>query len=107
MLISRRWGCLVSFYLLFLLFYRIMLDLLTGFRILGIYVSSLPEMTGSSSVEDNFMATIQGQPIPPHTVSVSKADDHVLEVDIETAWKEMKLESGWANEVEVKVYFPL
>lgn len=53
------------------------------------------------------MVTIQGQPIPPHTVSVSKADGHVLEVDLETAWKEMDLDSGWANEVEVKIYFPL
>jgi hypothetical protein len=53
------------------------------------------------------MATIQGQPIPPHTVTVNKADTHVLEVDIETAWKEMGLESGWANEVEVKIYFQL
>ena len=53
------------------------------------------------------MATIQGQPIPPHTVSVSRADGRILEVDIETAWNEMGLESGWANEVEVKIYFPL
>lgn len=53
------------------------------------------------------MATIQGQPIPPHTVSVNKADNHVLDIDCETAWKEMGLEAGWSNEVEVKVYFTL
>lgn len=53
------------------------------------------------------MVTIQGQPIPPKTVSISKADSHVLEMDVETAWKEMGLESGWANEVEVKLYFTL
>jgi hypothetical protein len=53
------------------------------------------------------MVTIQGQPIPPHTVTVNKQDRHVLDVDVETAWTEMGLESGWANEVEVKVYFAL
>jgi hypothetical protein len=53
------------------------------------------------------MVTIQGQPIPPHTASVSKQDEHVLDVDIETAWNEMGLESGWANEVQVKIYFAL
>jgi hypothetical protein len=53
------------------------------------------------------MVTIQGQPVPPHTVAVSKQDERVLDVDIETAWNEMGLESGWANEVEVKVYFAL
>jgi hypothetical protein len=51
------------------------------------------------------MATIQGQPIPPHTVTVNKADEHVLEIDIESAWKEMDLHAGWSNEVEIKVYF--
>jgi hypothetical protein len=63
----------------------------------------LPEL----SIQDDFMVTIQGQPIPSHTVTVNKDDQHVLDVDIETAWREMKLESGWANEVEVKVYFAL
>jgi hypothetical protein len=63
----------------------------------------LPDLT----VEGDFMVTIQGQPIPPKTVSVSKSDTHVIEVDVETAWNEMKLESGWANEVEVKLYFTL
>ena len=53
------------------------------------------------------MVTIQGQPIPPRTASVSKHDEHVLDVDIEIAWNEMRLESGWANEVQVKVFFAL
>ncbi len=57
------------------------------------------------SIQDEFMITIQGQPIPPHTVSVDKIDGHILKVDIETAWNEMGLRSGWSNEVEVKVYF--
>lgn len=51
------------------------------------------------------MITILGQPIPPETVSISEVDPHVLEVDIEKAWEKMELKGGWANEVEVKVYF--
>ena len=76
---------------------------LTFYRGLGIYISHLPEL----SIEDDFMATIQGQPIPPHTATLNKTDNRVLDIDIETAWKEMGLEAGWSNEVEVKVYFAL
>jgi hypothetical protein len=39
-----------------------------------------------------------------HTVSVSKVDEHVLQIDTEKAWKELGLESRWSNEVEVKIY---
>jgi hypothetical protein len=67
----------------------------------GLYISCLPEL----SIEGNFMVTIQGQAVPPKTVSISKVEERVLEVDIETAWKEMGLDSGWANEVAVKIYF--
>jgi hypothetical protein len=28
----------------------------------------------------------------------------VLEIDLKTAWKEMGLDSGWSNEVAVKIY---
>jgi hypothetical protein len=37
-------------------------------------------------------------------VKVSKSDKHVLEIDTEKAWKLLKLDSGWSNEVEVKIY---
>lgn len=50
------------------------------------------------------MITILGKPIPVHTITVSETDEHVLNIDVETAWKELKLESGWSNEVEVKIY---
>lgn len=53
------------------------------------------------------MATIQGQPIPPHTVAKSGEDQQVLEIDLEAAWEEMGLEAGWSNEVELKVYFDI
>ncbi|KAK1757368.1 raffinose synthase Sip1 [Echria macrotheca] len=76
---------------------------LKALGVLGIYISTLPGL----SIEQDFMATIQGQPLPPHTVSVDDIDRHVLRIDVEAAWKEMGLHSGWANEVEVKVYFPL
>jgi len=56
---------------------------------------------------EDLMVTIQGQPIPPHTVSINTTDKHVLDIDIESAWDEMGLESGWSNEVEVKVYYAL
>lgn len=59
------------------------------------------------SIEDDFMVTIQGQAIPPSTVSISKADKHVLEVDVEAAWKELALKASWSNEVEVKAYFTI
>lgn len=49
------------------------------------------------------LVTIQGKVIPEHTVSVSKSTPKVLEVDLETAWKEMNLDSGWSNELGVKV----
>ena len=51
------------------------------------------------------MVTIQGKPLPVETVEVSRDDEHVLEVDVERAWNEMELKSGWSNEVEVKLYF--
>ncbi|KAI1077419.1 glycoside hydrolase family 36 protein [Whalleya microplaca] len=76
---------------------------LKALGVLGVYISSLPDM----SIERDFMVTIQGQTIPMHTVTVNKADPHVLSIDAETAWKEMGLEAGWSNEVEVKVYFDI
>lgn len=76
---------------------------LKALGVLGVYVSSLPDM----SIERDFMVTIQGEPIPPHTVTINKDSDYVLNIDIETAWKEMGLEAGWANEVEVKVYLDI
>lgn len=71
--------------------------------VLGIYVSKLPQM----DIEADFMATIQGQVIPPHTVAVSKTAKEVLEIDVEKAWNELGLKAGWGNEVEVKVYFSI
>ncbi|KAI1103611.1 glycoside hydrolase family 36 protein [Jackrogersella minutella] len=74
---------------------------LKALGVLGVYISSLPDM----SIARDFMVTIQGQPIPFHTVAIDAADNHVLTIDVETAWKDMGLVAGWSNEVEVKVYF--
>lgn len=76
---------------------------LKALGVLGVYISALPELT----IEDDFIATIQGQVIPVHTVSVSAVDAHVLEIDVEKAWEEMGLHPGWSNEVEIRVYFSI
>ena len=57
------------------------------------------------SIERNFMITIQGLPIPLRTVTIDQRDGHVLAVDVQTAWSDMGLSSGWSNEVEVKISF--
>ena len=66
---------------------------------LGIYISDLAKR----SIEDDFLITILGKIIPFHTVK-SQAANCVLEVDVERAWKEMDLDSGWSNEVAVEIF---
>ncbi|KAK8121986.1 hypothetical protein PG984_010656 [Apiospora sp. TS-2023a] len=83
---------------------KVMLDTrLKALGTLGLYISTLPDMT----IEGDFLATIQGEVIPPHTVSISKADARVLQIDVEAAWNEMKLNLGWGNELEIKVFFTI
>lgn len=71
--------------------------------VIGIYISALPSLT----IEGDFLITIQEKVIPLHTVAISTADKHVLEIDVGKAWKEMGLESRWSNDVEVKVHIGL
>lgn len=47
---------------------------------------------------------IQGAVIPRETVAISEQDDHVLAVDVATAWAKMGLDSGWSNEVQLVLY---
>ncbi len=54
------------------------------------------------SIEDNFLVLILGKVVPVHTVKCSDKEN-VLEIDVETAWKEMGLSSGWSNEVGVEI----
>ena len=73
---------------------------LKALGVLGIYLSTLP----SFSWEQSMMITMSGKVVPVSTVKISHVDAHVLEVDVERAWKELDLEAGWSNEVEVKIY---
>lgn len=57
------------------------------------------------TIEGDLMVTLQDQAVPVHTVSISKGDSRVLEVDIETAWKELGLKSEKGDQVEVRVLF--
>ncbi|SLM37360.1 Glycosyl hydrolases 36 [Lasallia pustulata] len=72
---------------------------LKALGVLGIYVSDLEKR----SIQDDFLVTILGKVIPFHAVT-SHASNRVLEVDVERAWKEMDLTSGWSNEVAVEIF---
>ncbi|KAM5355451.1 hypothetical protein ACJ41O_002097 [Fusarium nematophilum] len=83
---------------------RVVLDTrVKAFGVVGVYISSLPDMM----ISDDFLVTIQEKVVPVHTVTISRDDEHVLEVDIGRAWKEMGLESRFSNEVEVKIHFSI
>jgi hypothetical protein len=64
------------------------------------YISTLPTF----SFENTLLVTILGKVLPIKTLKLSKDDEHVLEIDIAKAWKDLDLESGWSNEVEIKIY---
>ncbi|PHH66988.1 hypothetical protein CDD81_4383 [Ophiocordyceps australis] len=63
---------------------------LKALGVVGIYVSTLPTMT----IDGDFMATLQKQPVPRQCVKVSHNDACVVEVDIERAWRELRLDAG-------------
>lgn len=74
--------------------------------VLGIWISDLD----SRKIDEDFMVVILGKPIPIACVRKSdkvkggKDGSGVLEIDVEKAWKEMKLEPGWSNEVSLEVF---
>jgi len=72
---------------------------LKALGVLGLYISDLGERT----IEDDFMIIILGKVIPVQTVTIQGANS-VLEIDVERAWKEMKLDSGWSNEVSLEIF---
>ncbi|KAM0467006.1 hypothetical protein ACHAPV_000518 [Trichoderma viride] len=74
---------------------------LKALGVFGVYISALPKMT----LQEDFIVTLQDQAVPVETVRVSQSDQHVLEINIERAWKDMKLEAGRLDEVDVKVSF--
>lgn len=57
------------------------------------------------SIDDDFMITLQEEPVPRHVVRVSESSGNVLEIDLQTAWEELGLKSRWSNEIGVKIYF--
>lgn len=68
---------------------------------LGIYISDLQDR----DIEKSFMVLILGQPIPRKTVWKEGGERaNVLAVDLLEAWKAMKLDGGWSNEVSVQVF---
>ncbi|EEH41614.1 hypothetical protein PAAG_03177 [Paracoccidioides lutzii Pb01] len=71
---------------------------------LGIYISD----STCRTVEGNFLVLLHGQVVPMHTVQLKAAEDGtgktVLAIDVETAWKELGLVSGWSNEVFVQIF---
>lgn len=68
---------------------------------LGIYLSDLQDR----DIAKSFMVLILGQPVPRKTVWKEGGDHaNVLAVDLLAAWKAMKLDSGWSNEVSVQVF---
>ncbi|OOF97924.1 glycoside hydrolase family 36 protein [Aspergillus carbonarius ITEM 5010] len=81
---------------------RLRLDIsLKALGTVGIYFSDL----WSWSIEDNFMVTILGKPVPRKTVRKEGGDESkVLAVDILAAWKEMGLQAGWSNDVLVEIF---
>lgn len=68
---------------------------------LGIYFSDLQDR----DIAKDFMVMILGQPIPQKTVWKEGGDGAtVLAIDVLAAWKEMKPDSGWSNEVFVQIF---
>ncbi|KAI9715478.1 MAG: hypothetical protein M1812_005954 [Candelaria pacifica] len=72
---------------------------LKALGILGLYISDLRE----KSIEGNFLILILGQVVPLYAVRCSDVEN-VLEIDVERAWKDLGLSSGWSNEVGVEIF---
>jgi hypothetical protein len=67
---------------------------------LGFYISGLV----ARSIENDFMATMFGKPIPLHCVKKSLDYEDVLEIDTEKAWAESDQRANWSNEVHVELF---
>ncbi|KAJ5362568.1 hypothetical protein N7541_003412 [Penicillium brevicompactum] len=68
---------------------------------LGVYISDLKDR----SIAQNFMVMILGKPVPQKMVWKEGGEDsNVLAIDVLAAWKKMKLDNGWSNEVFVQIF---
>lgn len=65
--------------------------------VLGVYFSQLQVW----DIDEHFMVLISGQAVPRK--AVWKENGRILAIDVEEAWREMGLEAGWSNEVNVSV----
>lgn len=71
---------------------------LKALGVLGIYHSMLE----NRDIDKHVMVLISGLAVPRETVW--KDRDNVLAVDVLQAWKALKLDAGWSNEVRVQVF---
>ncbi|KAK5992802.1 putative galactinol--sucrose galactosyltransferase 6-like protein [Cladobotryum mycophilum] len=74
---------------------------LKALGVFGVYISTLPLL----SILDHFIVKLQDVVIPVETVSVSKDDSCVLEVDVERAWKLLKLKAKDDDTMDLDVEF--
>ncbi|KAI9743585.1 MAG: hypothetical protein M1818_002900 [Claussenomyces sp. TS43310] len=65
--------------------------------VVGFYISTLPTL----SLKDGMIATILGNVVPVDCIRILGS---VLEIDVPKVWKDLDLNSGWSNEVVVKLY---
>ena len=68
--------------------------------VLGLYVSDLHERT----IDDGFMITLGGKPIPRKCLTTSKFSEQVLEIDVEFAFKASQDTPGFSNELNLEVF---
>ncbi|KAF2840507.1 glycoside hydrolase family 36 protein [Patellaria atrata CBS 101060] len=64
----------------------------------GLWIEGL----NKKSLDEDFIALIFGKPVPPHCVQTT--EESVLEIDLETAWKESDQKAGWSNEVSIEMF---
>ena len=78
---------------------------LKALGVLGIWLSDV--QSRQRKVEE-MMVIMQGRAVPQHVVSFNTEycpdGSGMLEIDVDKAWKEMELDSGWNNEVGVDVF---
>jgi hypothetical protein len=73
---------------------------LKALGILGIWISNIGDRT-----VDQFMVMLRGLAIPVERVKIDE-ENGVLEVDVQGAWEDLRLDAGWNNEVGVDIFVP-
>lgn len=69
--------------------------------LLGIYISDLSAAGGMEAVT-KLLITIQGLVMP---LSALSTEGNILRIDLESAWRDLDLQSRWSNEVALRIYF--